>query len=504
MKCISIFISLACLNFSLQAQTFQHLQDSLLSVRAASRAAAFVDVNNDGWDDLFFTNGPKGGQNNVLYLNQRGRLQQAPDSDVLHDGQPSDGCAWADIDGDEDPDAAVVNWYGADNLLYRNEGKGHFRLLADSPPASDKGFSETAAWLDYDGDGHLDLFVTNSDGDKRNFLYHNDGQGNLSRVDHPVLTQITRASRSVDWVDIDADGLNDIFVTNEDGEGHEWYRQTAIGQYKQITNASLVQAGMKATGSSWADFDNDGDFDLFLAGYATGNYLFRNDAGQMTALAASPVMRDTGCSFGSAWADYDNDGDLDLFVANGFCRGLKQNFLFKNDGTGQLERVDYELPAQDTGWTFGCAWGDLNNDGFLDLAVANCSGENQANAVYLNQGNDHHWIKLHLKGSGANTAAIGAIIRIKTIQDGKEVLQTQRITSQSGYCSQNTFAVHFGLGNADRIEELLIQWPSGKTETRTGLKAGHFYWLEEGTESYSVLRTDGPDDRWYRIATNKK
>lgn len=477
---LTILIALFFLQI-VPAQQFTRLSaGDLVHTPSASRSANFVDVNGDGWDDIFISNGPSAGQNNFLYLNnQDGTFTTVTDDPIVQDLGKSDGASFADMDNDGDLDAMVVTWYGQNNFLYRNKGDGSFEYLDDSPACNINSFSETAAWGDVDNDGWVDLYVTNSSGMKRNLLFQNDGTGALERVAAGALVLDARTSRSADWIDYDGDGDTDLFVTNEGTEKNHLFRNDN-GTYVKITDNTIVEIGRNSTGSSWGDVDNDGDFDLFVANFQNqDNQLFINEGGgNFTAISTGDIVTDGGCSFGSAFADYDNDGDLDLFVCNAFCTG-EENFFYRNEN-GTFQRITDEPMAMDQGWTFGCAWGDINNDGYLDLALANCKDENQNNALYQNQGGNNNWLKINCLGLQSNAAGLGAIVRAKAQIGDNVVWQTRRITGQSGYCSQNSLTVHFGLNTATLVDSLIIEWPSGWQDTMTNIAVNQQCVAREG------------------------
>jgi enediyne biosynthesis protein E4 len=165
-------------------QTFTKITTSPISTtNGDSRSVNWIDVNNDGLIDLQITNGPFGGQNNFLYINNgSGTFTAVTNDPIVMDFSPSDGATWADIDNDGDYDAFVANWYGWNNLLYINNGSGAFTQVLSGHPVNDFGYSETASWGDYDDDGLVDLYVTNSDSTRDNFLYHNDGASGFTRI----------------------------------------------------------------------------------------------------------------------------------------------------------------------------------------------------------------------------------------------------------------------------------------------------------------------------------
>ena len=471
------------------AQSFTKLSiPNLTTTPSAGRSANFVDVNGDGWDDIFIANGPQGGQNNMLYLNNRdGGFNAITNDPIVQDNGQSDGATFADVDNDGDLDAFVVTWYGEINFFYRNNGDGTFIYEPDIEMGNTGTHSETAAWGDYDNDGFVDLYVSNSFNDLRNLLYHNLGDGQFERITSGEWTTSPRASRSIDWVDVDGDSDVDLFVTNESNTTNDLFINESTADssiFIKNTNSALAQGGRSSAGSSWGDIDNDGDLDVFIANWRTqSNQLYRNNGnGNFEAINNNLSPNPGACSFGSSLADADNDGDLDLFVCNAFCNET-HNFFYLNDGNGQFTMDTDNILSTDFGWTFGCAWGDYNNDGFQDIVWANCEDDNQVNALYENDGNENNWFKLHCVGTTSNRAAIHTIVRAKANIDGEAVWQMRHIAAQSGYCSQNSLTVHFGLKDAEIIDSLVVEWPSGLKEVLTQLSVNQTCQITEGEGS---------------------
>lgn len=471
----------------------------LVNTPADSRSVNFVDVNQDGWEDIFISNGPKGGQNNQLFINRGDGTFRVVDNDPLVlDNSPSDGASFADMDNDGDLDAFVVTWYGEPNLFYQNQGDGSFRLVKQAGIDTTNTFSETASWGDPDGDGWLDLYVTNSTDFatnspevQRNLFYKNQG-GRL----HPDENwrQSAQISRSANWADYDDDGDADLFIANEENQVNQLYQNEGMGEMR-LQATALGLDTLSSTSGSWADVDNDGDLDLFVANWLRQtNQLFYNEGeGRFRKLNLSPEGADGGCSFGSAFGDADNDGDLDLFITNAFCRGELQNFFYRNDGRGNFSRDTISFPSLKTVSSYGVAWGDIDNDGHLDLMVANCTPHpsipHPANTLFRNLGNENRWLEIKLKGSLSNRSAIGARIRLKATIEGKEVWQTRSLSAQSGYCGQNSLTAHFGLGAATIAEQLIVDWPSGRRSVRQNIKPNQILEIvEEAGDSPDVWR----------------
>ncbi|MBI3240072.1 MAG: VCBS repeat-containing protein [Flavobacteriia bacterium] len=178
----------------------------------------WIDYNGDGLNDLFLTNGPSTGQNNMLFKNNgNGTFLLVSNDPIVSDNMPSDGATWADMDNDGDPDCFVANWYNQNNMLYANNGNGTFTKLNISDATTDAGYSETASWGDLDKDGFVDLLVTNSSGNKNNFLYYNNGNVTFTKFSSGSIVTDASESRCINWCDVDNDGFQDAFVTNESG-----------------------------------------------------------------------------------------------------------------------------------------------------------------------------------------------------------------------------------------------------------------------------------------------
>lgn len=479
-----LFLCLLISLHPLSAQYFTKITNSPLSTTIGdSRSVNWVDVNNDGFVDCFISNGPTGGQNNALYINDgAGNFTAVTADPIVSDNAPSDGATWADVDNDGDIDAFVVNWYGVNNLFYLNDGTGNFTKVTVGNLVTDGGYSETASWGDYDKDGKVDLYVCNSEGDKQNFLYHNEGNHTFTKINTGAMVTDTYYSRCVNWTDMDNDGDLDIFVTNETNEDENTYRNDGGGVFTKILLGALLTNGRNTMSSSWGDYDNDGDLDVFLANDQSQNALFRNDGNfSFTKISNDTISTTPARSFSSAWSDIDNDADLDLFVTNSFGT-IHKNYLYLNNGDGTFSRNGTDTVTNDYAWSYGCAFGDYDNDGFEDLAVATCRYNNvdKVDLLYHNKGNNNHWTTFKLVGTISNQSAIGTKIRIKAIINGIPVWQMREISAQTSYCGQNDLRAHFGLSDATLLDSIKIEWMSGLQEYYTQVNTDQFVTYIEG------------------------
>lgn len=204
--------------------------------------------------------------------------------------------------------------------------------------------------------------------------------------------------------------------------------------------------------------------------------------------------RNGGNSFGSEWADVDNDGDLDLFVTNAFNGGPWRNFLFRNVVNGAFERDLSEVAATDEGWSYGAAFGDFDRDGDLDLAVANCLNASQTDYLYENHAAEttNRWLVVECIGTTSNRSAIGAKVRVTATINGQSVTQLREISAQSGYCGQHQLAPRFGLGDAQAVESIAVEWPSGTEQIFGNIAVDQYVTLTEGEDISSVITPKGP------------
>ncbi|MBL0106918.1 MAG: VCBS repeat-containing protein [Ignavibacteria bacterium] len=498
MKKYLLILSLLALNsLSVHSQDFIKMTNSIVSIDSgASRSVNWIDYDNDNDLDLFISTGYRYGDNNYLYRNENGTFTKIYDQPLVHDSLPSDGSSWGDFNNDGLPDLCVVNWWNKINLLYQNNGNGNFVFLNASPVSSLQSYSETCSWGDYDNDGLLDLFITNSDGSNhRNFLYKNTGSA-FVKIDTGATVSETAYSRGVNWIDIDSDRDLDLFVCREGNRVNFLYKNNGNGYFTKITNTALTSEAGEFWSGSWGDYDNDGDPDLFVTNNGNQkNSLFRNDGNfNFTKILNDPLVNEIGYNAVSGWGDYDNDGDLDMFVTQayvppGFTQKLT-NKLYKNllmeSGTASFQKITSGEIVNDSGYSYGFAWGDYDKDGDLDLAVANTFSENQKNALYKNNNqNGNKYITIKCIGTITNRSAIGARVRVKTVINGTPVWQIREVEGQSGYCGQNLI-LHFGLGNASVIDSIKVEWPAGGNQYFTNVPVNRSVTITENGTLISV------------------
>ena len=453
-----------------------------------STGAAWADYDGDGNLDLFVSN--FGTPLNFLYHNNGdGSFTRITAGEIATDDANSEGCVWGDYDNDGQLDLFVAVGLNGNDLLYHNNGDGTFTKITNGSVVTSGGSSRGCAWGDYDNDGYIDLFVCNERG-QNNFLFHNNGDGTFTRITSGKIVSDGGNSTGCAWADYDNDGYLDLFVANNN-ENNFLYHNNRDGTFTKITSGRIVTDGGSSLGAAWGDYDNDGFLDLFVANANQRNFLYHNNGdGTFGKITSGAIVVDVGYSWGAAWADYDNDGFLDLFVANGPPSGPGQNdFLYHNNGDGTFTKVTTGSLVNDGAIGDGCAWGDYDHDGFLDLFVTNLNGQN--NLLYRNNGNSNHWLVVQCAGRVSNRAAIGAKVRVQTTLLGLARSQLREISGGSGYASQNALSAHFGLGAAARIDLVRIEWPSGIVQELKDLQPDQYVKVAEPSRLEVLGRNDG-------------
>jgi hypothetical protein len=459
---------------------------------ADGHGCAWVDFDNDGDLDLYVSCSRSGA--NLLYRNDRnGLFTRITTGPLVSAGVGSYSSSWADMDNDGLLDVFVSRQSGR-GLLFRQLQINTF--ARSTLPLG--GFSWGSALADYNNDGFVDLLVADT---TRTVLWHNDGQGGLVAVTNTPIATVPSAD-SITWVDYDNDGDPDVLVAN-DGVNSRLYRNDGEGVFTAIINGELAQQSAGVSGAAWGDYDNDGFPDLLLARLDSSfqqelpSFLFHNNGdGAFTQVQQSPFIDDVGFALSAAWGDYDNDGWLDLFVTN-FGNGGR-NRLYRNKSDGSFERVLSGSVANDLGSSHGCAWGDYDRDGFLDLFVANATvgGGDSNDFLYHNEGNSNAWLMVKCVGSRSNRSAIGAKVRLKATINRKTFWQLREINTGDGW-SQNALEAHFGLGNATNIETLRIEWPSGAVQEWQNVAAKQYLTITEPALLAASLSNGAPQIKLY-------
>lgn len=477
----------------------------------ATRGVAWGDVNSDGAPDLVVAN--TSGQWNGFYLNrgvrrdpgggdagespgQAGTLggdphfskesdpNQSPYGVVAAAAGNAEGVSWVDFDGDGDLDLHMVTRGPEPDFLFANEGESGLVPVLEGPLV--QSVSHTmACWADVDGDGWLDVFLVGYRQVGANTLLRNHGGGRFGLVPSNGIDGGSGAGRACAWGDPNGDGLPDLVVGNALEPNEMYWNRGDFVFERESGIVHLARHAAYTYGLSWADFDEDGDQDLFVANFDDQNVLYRNGGdGWLEPLRDDPLVTDPGgASKGHAWADYDLDGDLDLFVANGTYGPDMRNFLYLNQGGGRFLRGEEGVIEAHADTSAGVAWADYDLDGDLDLFVANWGSSDQVNRLYRNlasEKTDRSWIAFHLRSPTPNTRGWGAAVSILATIRGRQGWITRWNLPTTGYGSQNDLVVHFGLDDAEVVDSVVVRWPSGHIDRIGELTARGSWVIQEG------------------------
>jgi hypothetical protein len=385
---------------------------------------------------------------------------------LIDDGGNGHGIAWGDYDNDGDLDLYQSDT-GGQNRLFRNDGV-NFQNVAPGVGIVDSGPGQGVAWGDFDNDGFLDLYIARAGASLTNRLYQNNGGSAFTEVSSGAQVADPSDSRGVAWGDYDDDGDLDLYVANDGA--NRLYRNEGNDTFTDDAGNAGVDGSADSQGATWGDYDGDGDLDLYVANpTGTANSLFQNQGDEtFLPMEGSAGVGDTGLGEDVAWGDCDNDGDLDLYVSN----YGSANRLYVNNGDGSFAELGQFAGVADGGNGFGATWGDYDGDGDLDLYVSNYGS---ANLLYQNQGNANHWLQVELEGTVSNRDGIGVKL-FATVGTG----QLRRdVDGGSGYFSQSSLPVEFGLGSATVVDELRVEWPSGIVQTLTNVATDQLLTLEE-------------------------
>ena len=526
----------ATLETGLKFRHFTGATGQYLLPEIMGAGVALIDYDNDGDLDVYLIQGtaltpgqplPPGWKpGNRLFRNllmETGKLQFIDVTESAGVGYVGYGMGVAvgDYDNDGYPDIYVTN-FGA-NVLYHNNRNGTFTDVTKEAGANDARWSTSASFVDYDRDGRLDLVVLNYvdftvEGNKA--CYSNTGERDYCtpKAYHPVSARLFRnlgngkfadvTERSgigavygpglgVVCADFNGDGWPDIYVANDTAANLLWlnqkdgtFREAALESGAAYASDGVARAGMGVTAG---DFDGDGHDDILITNLTReGATLFRgNGKGEFEDITQrSGLMQATSGStgFGTKLFDYDNDGRLDLFIANGAVTMIEalrgkpypfeqKNQLFHNEGSAFREVSGVAGAVFSiAGVARGAAFGDIDNDGDIDIIVANNNGPVR---LYLNDaGSKKHWLEVRLDGGALNRFGVGA--RVAVLRQGRPAVW-RNANTDSGYLSAHDPRVHFGLGDKSGVDGLLVHWADGSREIWPAIPSDRIITLRKGT-----------------------
>lgn len=505
-------------------------------VGAMGASVSVVDVDGDGWPDLYVTNGAAGSKN-ALFVNQRdGRfVDRAEEAGLADLNRPGTGCStgsvWADYDGDGDVDAFVYRW-GVPCLMC-NEGGMRFVDVAREAGLALHVNSNGATWFDADRDGDLDLYVTTYFRDEvdlwnltttrimqesfefaqnggKNRLYENKGDGTFVDVTDRAGVGSTRWTLAVVAADLDGDGWQDLYLANDYGP-EELFRNRGDGTFELARGVGLDESSKSGMSATLGDFAGEGALGVFVTNISKRGYLFQGNnlrvnrlggGGSLRNVAEGPEV-DCGWAWGAQFGDLNNDGLADLYVVNGFVSASRErDYWFGMSkiavGAGRLaEDAQWWPPMEDrslSGYERSCVLVNQGRLRFVDAAAA-------VGATDLDDGRAVALVDLWNRGvldvvvanqSGPLLVYRNEVdprrrwLRVELVGGGanreaygaivrvksRGRVQTQAVVAASGFAAQNDRRLHFGLGDAHAADEVEIRWPSGATTTLRDEAAG--------------------------------
>src|SRR5713101_6879185 len=496
---------------------------------------ALLDYDNDGYLDIFFTNGARipslakdspDFSNRLYHNNHDGTFTDVTDRASVKGYGYSVGVAVADFDNDGFPDIYVTGVNR--NTLYHNNGDGTFTDVTERAgvagigPNGKKLWSVSAAWIDYDNDGRLDLFVSNylnwsfetskvcGPPGRRlscsptvykgepNFLYHNNGDGTFTDVSAATgIAEHIGKGMGVAIADYNADGWMDIFVANDNqrnflfkNRGGKGFDEVGVEAGVAYTEDGIPVSSM---GVDFRDYRNDGRPGIFITALGGETFpLYRNEGNGLFNMDTNPANIGFPTYKMSGWGagivDFSNDGYKDLFSANSHVSEnadidpqqhyLQTNAIFENmkDNTFQDVSAHAGPGLSLRAAHRGAAFGDLNNDGKVDIVVSVIAGH--AELLYNTTANGNHWLLIQTIGTKSNRDGIGTQIKL-TSHSGSA--QFNQVTTAGSYASSSDKRVHFGLGRDTLVKEITLRWPSGTVQTLHNVKADQILKVTEGT-----------------------
>lgn len=504
----SLFLSLTCTCCFSFAQNWVQVNAETFDEKLNTNGVSFVDIDNDNDLDIFLSiaNLPLG--SNIIYRNDGNDNFSKIDAGELTALQVATfGHTWGDFDNDGLTDVFIANAYTKiGSLLYRNLGGFQFQRIESYNVGNNSTLAFDAAWADYDNDGWLDLVTihpANFVGKpiNSNSLFRNNGDLTFSEIISTPITGPTAPYTNATWADYDLDGDMDLFIGSGPANGttapdfhfKNLLKETGKPNFQRLVKESIATDQMDGQTWNWIDFDNDGDLDAFMCNY-TGvpqqgsrgmlNYLYRNDGDTLIRVIDDPLAKELSVSLANMWADFDNDGDLDVIVGNSGTT----NKHYKNRGNGTFEYVSnssIEAPGAKNTW--GMSYGDYDNDGDIDIFITNktgyvTAGQNGGDVNYLYRNdlnNDYNWLIIKCIGNQSNKSAIGAIVKVTAMIDGKPVTQTRVIGTHNTFLGDNDIRAHFGLKNATEVQRVEIKWPSGNQDSFQNLGINHILEITE-------------------------
>ena len=462
------------------------------------RGAAWVDINNDGKIDLFVAP-------SFLFKNLgNGNFERMTTTIGASNVQEAVGTTWADIDNDGNIDCFIA---GEPSATYLNNGQGSFNRLTTGELDTYNKPAWGAAWADYNNDGRLDLISVYpknflSPPNLPCYLFKNTGGLTYRSINGYAFTDAVDFYTVPYWSDYDLDGDLDLFIASGPGGSFaakdyhykNLLKETGRDTFERITNTKFSKDLHDGQCYNFIDYDNDGDLDLCLTNYAAAfTKLYKNTNGVYDTVATPFSRKRTSLS--NVWGDFDNDGDLDVLIANDNALPVMYH---SNEGNDLFTATSFGNTMVGGNCITAC---DYDNDGDLDIFV---QGIPPVRGLYQNNNlaSGRSWALFTCVGTASNKSAIGTKVRIKATIYGKTFWQYRDISAQNTFQGQSDLRAHFGLGDAAKIDSVMVDWSLGRHEVFTNLNANQLYRIIEGQGISNINPTSESESTPLSISPN--
>ncbi len=496
---------------------------------------AFIDFNDDGFDDIY---APGGAGRDKLYLN----LGDGTFYDyttisgitAITNNVFTNGVIAGDIDNDGCNDLFLTTSSNVPNLLLKNNCDGTFLNISSQANILEESFSMSAAFLDFNLDGFLDIYVVNyvdtsrfikDDQDKiigfdhtcyPSLFYVNNGDGTFDESATALGIDDIGCGLAVLSTDYDLDGDQDIYIANDFGE---WVQPNVMlrnnypeESFTRVSNESGLSIGVYGMGIANGDYDYDGDLDYYITNI--GRNVFLENQGTESFIDVTSELNVENqftkedmqaTSWGTFFFDYDNDFDLDLFVSNGFISSAEflktdpqdRNVLYQYDAQqNTYVDISQEYGINNPFINRGAAYADYDVDGDLDYAVASIESNARTEHTLLYRNDytgDNNWLAFKLEGSSSNPNAFGAVITLYV--NNKSVIR--ELSSGGPYCSQHSLIQHFGLAEHRNVDSVRVQWNVNSRQTYLGVPVNNYIFLKEGDDDFYTMGCMNSEDENY-------
>jgi hypothetical protein len=435
-----------------------------------------------------------------------------------------------DYNNDGHPDVLILRggWWGKHGKypmsLLRNNGNGTFDDVTEEAGLLSIHPTQTAAWADFDNDGFLDVYVGHESAKEDphpSQLFHNNGNGTFTEVSAPNHLSEMGFVKGVAWGDLNNDGRPDLYVAVKYGRNHLFRNDGPIDpknpraeqwKFTDVTEKAGVAQQTETFATWFFDYDNDGWPDIYVSGYSVGSMqdvgafemgkpfnaelprLYHNNHdGTFTDVSKAMHLDRAILVMGSSFGDLDNDGWLDVYLGDGEpnYQALLPNRMFRNNAGKNFQDVTTSGGFGHLQKGHGVAFGDIENDGYEDIFEkmgGAFPGDTYQSVLYRNPGNGNHWITLELEGVKTNRAAFGARIRVRLSGDASGKRDIYRTVGFGSSFGGNPLRQHIGIGRATRVEEVEVTWPASKqAQSFRSLEADHMYHLREGDKNLRMV-----------------